>query len=55
MRTPRGPLNEEPIEGAATEASYDRYAALFMRPEYRLTTSKIRCLVFCGWVGFSPG
>jgi ubiquinone/menaquinone biosynthesis C-methylase UbiE len=41
MKVSRVPLNEEPIDGAATVEKYDRYAALFIRPEYAYTVSNI--------------
>ena len=42
MPVARVPLSQEPIDGADTVVDYDRYAALFMRPEYRLTANLIR-------------
>jgi ubiquinone/menaquinone biosynthesis C-methylase UbiE len=41
MLVDRVPLEVEPIVGAATVEGYDRYAALFMRPEYGYTVRKI--------------
>jgi ubiquinone/menaquinone biosynthesis C-methylase UbiE len=41
MWVERVPLQAEPIDGAATVAKYDRYAAQFIRPEYRYTVHKI--------------
>jgi ubiquinone/menaquinone biosynthesis C-methylase UbiE len=42
MPVARVPLSQEPIDGAETVVDYDRYAALFMKPEYRLTVNMIR-------------
>jgi ubiquinone/menaquinone biosynthesis C-methylase UbiE len=41
MVVERVPLAIEPIEGAVIVEEYDRYAAIFLRPEYRLTVKKI--------------
>jgi ubiquinone/menaquinone biosynthesis C-methylase UbiE len=41
MPVKRVPLSLEPIDGAAVVEKYDRYAALFMRPEYRFTAAQV--------------
>ena len=41
VKAGRIPLNEEPIDGAEAVLNYDRYAALFMGPEYRLMARRI--------------
>jgi ubiquinone/menaquinone biosynthesis C-methylase UbiE len=41
MPANRVPLDLEPIDGAAAVVKYDRYAARFMQPEYRLTAHRV--------------
>ncbi|HSW58376.1 MAG TPA: class I SAM-dependent methyltransferase [Dehalococcoidales bacterium] len=41
MSKSRVPLTQEPFRGTEFAEQYDRYAAFFMRPEYRLTAKNI--------------